>query len=153
MSPVGSHQSMGGIERANQELAGEIRALKTGLERHVGRLAISHPVMPWLVRHAAWVVTRFLVKASGRTPYELVKQRKYNGQIVCFGETVWARRPGDREAKLDDMWSEKTWAGKAEGSDEHLLLDERGLTRCRTIRRQPPSARWRRARLDSVRGT
>ena len=35
-APKGAHQAVGGVERANQELGKQIRALKLGLEAHVG---------------------------------------------------------------------------------------------------------------------
>lgn len=155
MSPGGSHQSMGGIERANSTLTGIIRAVKTHIGRETKRpMRVDHPIMPWLVRHSAWLVTRFSVRKSGRTAFEILKQRKFGGEVVCCGEVVWARKPGERDhtAKLDPMWLEKVWIGKAEASDEHLCADGSGVSRHRTIRRQPPAARWRTMFLDMVCG-
>ncbi len=29
----------------------------------------KHPIFPWIVRHSGWLMTRFLVKATGMTAY------------------------------------------------------------------------------------
>ena len=46
--------------------------------------------------------------------------------------------------KLDQRWVEVVWAGKAEGSDDHIGLDHRAAKRFRAVRREPESSRWRR---------
>ena len=83
-----------------------------------------------MIQHSAWLVTRFRVRASGHTAYDLIRQRRYGGAIVEFGEIVWARIPTVKKlGKLDQRWVEVVWAGKAEGSDEHIGLDHRGARR------------------------
>ena len=54
--------------------------------------------------------------------------------------------------KLDQRWVEVVWAGKAEGSDEHIGLDHRGARRFRAVRREPVSSRWRREVILEVAG-
>ena len=58
------------------------------------------------------------MRASGHTAYELIRQRRYGGAIVEFGEIVWARIPHREEA-----WKSWTivglrsfWLARAEGS-------------------------------------
>ena len=47
------------------------------------------------------------MRASGHTAYELIRQRKYGGAIVKFGEIVWARIPTTKKlGKLDQRWVE-----------------------------------------------
>ena len=51
-----------------------------------------------------------------------------------FGEIVWARIPTtEKLGKLDQRWVEVVWAGKAEGSDEHIGVDHRGARRFRAV--------------------
>ena len=52
------------------------------------KLKVSSVSYPWLVRHSAWQLTRFLVKADGKTPYERLKGREYKGEVVEPFETV-----------------------------------------------------------------
>ena len=59
-----------------------------------------------LVSAGGAAVGRLLVKTSGRTPYETPKNKRYMGDICELGETLWARRSGDRDhgAKLSTPW-------------------------------------------------
>ncbi len=78
--PKGAHQAVGGVERANQELGKPIRALKLGLEVHVGKLPEDDRVMAWLARHAAWLLCRYKVHSStGKTSFELLRGKPYSG--------------------------------------------------------------------------
>ena len=151
---VDSHQSIGAVERMNREVAGLLRTLKTALEARFGaKVGLEHDLISWMIRHSAWLITRFRVRASGHTAYELIRQRRYGGATVEFGEIVWARIPTAKKLrKLDQCWVEVVWAGKAEGSDEHIALDHRGARRFRAVRREPESSRWRREVIVEVAG-
>ena len=135
---VESHQSFGAVERTNREEAGLLRTLKAGLEARIsGKVALDHDLISWLIRHSAWLITRFRVRASGHTANELIRQRKYGGAIVEFGDIVWARILTTKElGKLDQRCVEVVWAGKAEGSDELIVMDHRGASRFRAVCRE-----------------
>ena len=80
-------------------------------------------------------------------------KRWYSGAIVEFGEIVWARIATVKKlGKLDQRWVEVFWAGKAEGSDEHIGLDHRGARRFRAVRREPEISRWVREVILEVAG-
>ena len=145
---VESHQSM------NREVAGLLRTLKAALEAWIGgKVWLDHDLISWMIRHSAWLITRFRVRASGHTAYELIRQLKYGGAIVEFGEIVWARIPTTKKlGKLDRRWVEVVWAGRAESRDEHIGLDRRGGRRFRAVRREPESSRWRREVILEVVG-
>ena len=61
-APVRSHQSQGAVESANAFLAGQIRTLWADLRGRYPALEPSHNSVPWLVRHASWLVARFHVR-------------------------------------------------------------------------------------------
>ena len=66
------------------------------------------------------------MRASGHTAYELIRQRKYGGAIVEFGEIGWARIPATKKlGKLDQRWVEVVWAGKVEGSGDWIIVERR----------------------------
>eukprot|EP00959_Pyramimonas_sp_CCMP1952_P326761 6840176-Pyramimonas_sp.AAC.1 len=50
-------------------MAKQVRAIKLQLESGRGaRIPVFHRVMPWVVRHAGWLLTRFAVRqAAGKT--------------------------------------------------------------------------------------
>ena len=68
-SHPGESQSNGLAKRAIREVVDEIRTLKMSLERRVkGRLANNHPVMAWMIEHAAYMLNRCKLDTDGRTP-------------------------------------------------------------------------------------
>ena len=89
--------------------------------------------MAWVVRHAAWLITRFVVRPSGRTAYEALRGRAYRSELVEIGERVFAKKPGDSQnvTKLDRRWEAGIWVGKTETSEEHLVRRPRpGSSAC-----------------------
>jgi hypothetical protein len=155
-APRYAHAAMGAVERANQTMAGEVRVLRLSLQKHLGqRLPASHPLMAWVIRHAAWLLTRFTIRSSGHTPYETIRGQAYRSELVELGEPVYARRPADKEAadKLDARWESGFWVGKTETTEEHLVsTKEAGIVRMRTIRRRVLSERWSAMELAQLRG-
>jgi hypothetical protein len=155
-APRYSHASMGVVERANQPLAGQIRSMRRVLQGHLGqRLPATHPLMAWVVRHAAWLITRVVVRPSGRTAYEALRGRAYRSERVEIGERIFANEPGDSQnvTKHDSRWEAGIWVGKTETSEEHLVsTPEAGVIRMRVIRRRPLSERWNVAELEAIRG-
>ena len=80
-------------------------------------------MFPFLVLHCAWLITHYQVKSDGKTPYERLRGRLYQGQVAEFAEVVQSRDPGMAAdmPKLDDRWSLGLWLGKSLASDEHYV--------------------------------
>ena len=141
--PPYSHQSNGSVEKCNDLVQKQVRTMRLDVEERVGGEA--HPglaVWPWLVRHAAWCLARYAVKASGRDAYDA----EYRGEIAPFAEVVMARRnvsdsgaiQGEgRLVKADTPWEKAVWLGRSEGTGEHIVGDESGIYMPRTVRRIP----------------
>ena len=56
--PPYDSRANGSVENACKQLKGQIRTLKLGLEQRIQkRIPEEHPVMTWLVEHAAWLLT------------------------------------------------------------------------------------------------
>ena len=49
-------------------------------------LHTNHPLVAWLVRHVGWLICMYRVRDDGRTGYERMKGRPYNGNIAMLGE-------------------------------------------------------------------
>ena len=72
----------------------QARVLKLHLQVRIKRkIAQEEPIMPWLVRWAAMLLSRFGKGKDGKTPYERQRGRKCELEIVPFGEVVWYRLP------------------------------------------------------------
>ena len=77
-TPNGSSASAGGIDRANYEVEKQIRTLRSRFEENYGEsVELDHKMLPFLVRHCAWLITHYQVKSDGKTPYERLRGRPY----------------------------------------------------------------------------
>eukprot|EP00974_Lingulodinium_polyedra_P087907 8524233-Lingulodinium_polyedra.AAC.1 len=70
LSPKGSHQSNGAAESQVRRLEDLVRALVHAVERRLGvRIMPTSIILPWLVRHAAFLLTRYQLKEDGRSAW------------------------------------------------------------------------------------
>ena len=51
-------------------------------------ITTESPLLPWLVRHCGWILSRYAVRADGRTGYSRLKGREYTAGTAIFGEVV-----------------------------------------------------------------
>ncbi|CAE7038143.1 unnamed protein product, partial [Symbiodinium sp. CCMP2592] len=152
-APKGSHASNGAAERAILELARQVRTLASALEnRYKKPLETEGVVFPWLVRHAGWLISRFLVKQDGRTPYERLRGRDFRGEVAECCEVVHYKLDKEKTGKLDKQTSVGVWLGKSLASDEHFLGTAQGIRRCRSIWRRPEEKRWELKHLEGMVG-
>ena len=88
-APAYSSQSSGSIERFHRTLAGHIRTHRKQVQQNYNtRLPTTHPMMAWAVRHSAYLINRFLIRADGYTSYHTRWGRTHNAALCEFGEIV-----------------------------------------------------------------
>ena len=88
-SPAYSSNSQGSVEGLHRTLLGPTRTFKAQVDRNYGiTLNVKHPVLPWIIRHAAWAINRYVVHSDGYTSFERRWGRNYERAIVEFGETL-----------------------------------------------------------------
>ena len=59
------------------------------LEEHLGEKLLGDSVqLAWLVRHAAWGMTRFQVKNDVRTAFVSVFGKAYTSEVLPFAKKV-----------------------------------------------------------------
>ena len=73
-TPVGDSKANGRAERAVQTIEKQVRVIKMSTEENLGKFSVKHPCFPWMVMHAADVLTKFKVLPDGLTAYEKIKQ-------------------------------------------------------------------------------
>ena len=144
VSPVGSHQSNGGAERAVQTVRGIARVY---LEQVKERTGITFDPKScwwsWALRHAAWVYNRFHVRKDTRqTPYSKIRMRNYAQPVLPFGELVLARRPGAHLWKSQTQFVYGCWLGRDAHTDEHIVGSKAGVFRTRAVRRLVADRAW-----------
>ena len=88
-SAVGDSQSNGEIEMAVQMVEGQVRTLKSQLESRLNRvIPADNNLLPWLVRHAGALLSRYHQSSDGMTAYRRLRGRNYDRVITEFGECI-----------------------------------------------------------------
>ena len=91
-SLTGDHQSNGEIEVAVRELKRQIRALKSLTETKLGiQLKDDDPMLMWLPRHAAFLISRLRLGKDGKSAYSRQCGKTWRWPTIMFGERIMFR--------------------------------------------------------------
>ena len=113
---VGSSASAGGIERANQEVAKQCRALRSRTEEaYAIQIGMGFQQVPKQVRHAAWLITHFQIKADGKDAVRTIAQP----YIPRIGRR--ARRDGAPRRSCDKLHV-RVWLGKSPIANSNMVV-------------------------------
>jgi len=144
--PKGESQSSGRIGRMVRSVRDLARTVKDDLEEAFGgELLKDHPALPWLVRWAGQILTRYIVHSEdGRTSGERLHQKRYDVPVVCFGEKVLYRefKGSSQKDKFKSKWHYRFWMGLAGRSLKSVIVTEHGMVRTRAIRRLVEEKTW-----------
>ena len=127
-----SHQSNGAAEKAVSTVRGLARTYLAVLKDEIQCFEVTthSPMLPWTIRHVAWILTRCNVRRDTRmTPYEKIRGQKSRKEILPLGDQVLARRPGANVNQLLQPWVTGLWLGHDTLSDEHLIGTAAGVMR------------------------
>ena len=151
-SPTGWKQAQGAVGTLQSNLYAQVRALKLDLEaRYPGfDLPTKHPLFPWLVKHAQWLLNRYAQKSDGLTPFEKHWSKPYSGSPCRFAEVVHFRKAGKFPKSLP-AWEEGLWLGRDTESNQHFVATAQGVHKTRSLRRRPPSEQVQKDLLESLR--
>ena len=118
-APTTSHQSNGFVEAVHRHIQGVARCHRT----LVCSFAARSPAIPFAVRFAEFVLTRFTVRPDGRTPFQYLVGTPYASALCVFGDSLVALILDHkvRAAKLTNRWISGCWWGRDGFSDEHLV--------------------------------
>ena len=159
-SPAYNPQANGAAERAVQEVMGQVRAMKIGLQQRLNtEIKIDWKILEWLVELSTVLLNRCMVGKDGRTPYYRLMGKDSTKTIVELGERVLAtiaRGPqAGRKQALKSRWEDAVWVGIAKRSNEHIVVLEGGgpAIRCRTIKRRPADSRWSAELVAGIKAT
>jgi len=155
-SRVGDSDSNGKIERAMREVKGMIRTLRSALEAKIGEpIKLDAPIVPWIVRHAAYILTRCRVLPDGRTAMQKMKGRTVNVPWVPLGETVLFKLPKvpNMPGDFADRFEMGVWVGCTIRSGEHLVGTDKGVFKVSSVIRRPEDGRWSRELVAGIKGS
>ena len=153
-APVEAHgKSNGEAERAVQMVQGMARTLKEYVEYHSEvELKADHPALPWLVEHAATVLTLFHKGAPKEcmTAHQRLKVKPWRIPLPSWGELVEFLLRGT--SKLSSRWQPGIFVGVNRDTTEQAVATPEGIHWVVSIRRKPEIARWDGALLAKVKG-
>ena len=90
---------------------------KTGVFVNVKSL-----LAPWLVRHCAWSLTRFVIGADGQTAFKRQRGMDNVGETACFGEAIFYRIPLRTQTNMEPRWeADGVFLGKLDLSGEVIV--------------------------------
>ncbi|CAE8682480.1 unnamed protein product [Polarella glacialis] len=141
-APVRPFGSTGAADRFAQSAAAQGRALRATLEQTWGEdLPTASPLVPWLVRHSAWLCNRFQPRcgeAQGQTAFEALQGRRYTAPVLAWSAPVAARLPTAlQQGKLADRWVPGVFLGKSALADDNIIGTETGIMRTRSVKVLP----------------
>ena len=154
-SPVRESECNGRIENGIRRAQEKIRTLRHQLENNIKqRVPYDAPVMAWLVRWVAELLSKYAVGDDGKTPYERIHREDCVIPLVPFGETVMyvplktVHRNKGIPAKKAGVW-----LGVNERTEEMLIGTEFGVIKCRTVDRFNEKDRWHKHNVLGMIGT
>ena len=151
-APTYTSQAQGSVERFHRTLMGQFRTLKAQLQHNYDRTITSkHPIVPWLVRHTAYLLNRYAVHVDGNTSYFRRWHKDHRHPLCEFGETVQYLLPTSKQLpKMEQRFFPAIWLGRDTTTGETLLGIANKVIRARTIRRMPRPEKYNKQLFDVI---
>ena len=131
---------------AQRTLYGQLRTLLSQVEESTGvKVSSESSLFMWSVKHAQWLINRYMIGADGKTAYSRRWNREYNGSRCMFGELIDIKVPVSgrvRVPKAGSQWFSGVYLGKDTEADEVVLGNANGVFKVRTVKRRSPSQQW-----------
>ena len=151
-SPAYSSQSQGSIERYHRTLMGQVRALLQQVTISYNlTLSVQHPILPWIVRHAAWLLNRYAIHNDGQTSCQRRWQKDRKAPLCEMAETIQYMISTTRTLpKMEPRFFKGIWLGRDTMTGESIIGIPGKIIRVRTIRRQIEPDKYDRQLLDTI---
>ena len=136
-SPAYSSQSQGSIERFHRTLFNQVRTLTAQLKSNykLNNISINHPIMPWVIRHAAYLLDRYAIHNDGKTSCFRRWNKEHKTPLCEFGETIqYMVAHHKKMPKLESRFYKGMWLGKGTMTSESIIGITGKIIRTRTIR-------------------
>ena len=155
-SPKKSSQSNAHVERAHQTVKAMVRTMKEVIEDKAKiKPSATEDITAWMIRHAAFLQTRFSVGEDGKAAFKRGHHKDYTSQLLPFGSAVDAKvRDEETErSKFDSRFIPGIWLASATGSDDHIVCTTEGVYTARSVRVQNDQEIWNGDLIKRMRGT
>ena len=155
VSPPGDHQANGAAEQGVRLAQGYARTLLAAVAQAVGLEDIpeSSPLIPYAVRHGAWLYTRFAVRPDGKTAWDELRGKPFRGALAEFGEKVRYLRPeAERAGKLAAKTAVGVFLGREDRTGQVLVGTAERVLRSGKLLRRPEQEQFDAEVVEAVRG-
>ena len=155
-SKVGDSNSNGKVERAIRDVGNMVRTLKSALSHDIGApVTLDMAVVPWMVRHASYIITRCRVRGCGLTSLQMMKGRKSLTELVPFGEAIMFKIPktAQKVGSFEERWESGIWLGATIRDGMTLVGTPGGVYKVSAIKRKPDGEQWSRDMIKAIVGS
>ena len=132
--------------------------MKAGLESRLGiKIGLDHPTVPWIVKHGASTLTKYLIRDCGNTSFKIIKGRKCIepagefGELVLFKPLATAAEKAHKESRRD-RFVEGVYMGSDIRTGKNFIGTADGVFRANAIRQRPADERWSAKAVNELRG-
>ena len=140
-------QTNGAAESAVKLLKGSMRTILLGLESCISaKVPIDHPILTWLVIHAAYIRTCRIRGSDGRTAQQRARGTTHPDKLMKFCETCRykCRSKEGGIGHSGSRWSSGVWLGVDKRTGQYIINDRDmgGVRYARTILPMPEPQQW-----------
>jgi len=156
-SPVGESECNGRAENAIRRVEVKVRTLRSFIEdRTKSKIDMAKPFATWLIRWAGEILTKYTRGKDGKTAWERRRKEPCSKAIVPIGEKVLylpLKTASIHAKKGEPKMEEGIWLGINGRTQEVIIGTERGVVKCRTVKRLPEGKCWDPSLLNKMQGT
>ena len=135
----------GVAEAAVKEVKRMVRAILSELETKLKiEVGVDHPILAWIARHAAFLMTRFRIGEDGKSAYERTLGRPWRRPTIVFGEQVMFKPVGAKHKRgsLEQRVSMGRYIGTASRNADLMIMTSEGISRGHSVHRRPEDEKW-----------
>ena len=138
-SPVGESECNGRAENAIRRVEVKVRTLRSFIEEQTrSKVDMTRPFATWLIRWAGEILTRYTKGKDGKTPWERRRKELCAKNRVPIGEKVLylpLKTASIHGKEGEPKMEEGIWLGLNGRTEQVFVGTERGVIKCRTIKR------------------
>lgn len=153
-------QSNGGTGFGLRVVRGVFRTVKFCLEERLGmHIPPTHPLMTWLVEHAALLFNAKQVGEDGKATRSRLRGRDFGQTLIGFGEGVLYKQPPkgpqhDVHGNIGARMFPGTFLGYNCFSNTYLVeTEDHVVIKVRSLLMRPEADMWSEAKLQGVKAT
>ena len=154
-SPVGESACTGRVENAVRRVQEKMRTLRHQLEHCIGEILPDQlPIMAWMARWAAELISKCSPGGDGKIPYARIRQERCMVPLANSGDMVMYLPPKTARAnKGTPARKPGIWLGVIERIEGTIVGTRYGGVKSRTVSRLSEGDQWNKEMILQMRGS